>query len=70
MDPVALLIELLAIPSSSGEEDAVAHYLSQRVGTLSYRTHRDAVDNAHGTMGVPSAKRTFVLMDHMDTVPG
>jgi LysW-gamma-L-lysine carboxypeptidase len=70
MDPIAFLEELLAIPSPSGEEDAVAHYLIQRMGALGFRTHRDGVGNVHGVMGNPSADRTIVLMGHIDTVPG
>ncbi len=70
MDPVAFLKELLAIPSPSGEEEAVARYLVEQMGALGFRARRDAVGNVHGVVGGPAAERTIVLMGHIDTVPG
>lgn len=70
IDSVAFLEELLAIPSPSGEEDAVAEYLVEQMTALGFRAHRDEVGNAVGTLGDPEAGREIVLLGHMDTVPG
>ena len=70
MDEVSFLEELLAIPSPSGQEDAVAAYLVGRMRALGLRAYRDEVGNAVGIAGGPEAGREIVLLGHMDTVPG
>ena len=70
MDDIAFLEELLAVPSPSGEEDAVAEYLVGQMTTLGFRAHRDEAGNVVGALGVPQAERVIVLLGHMDTVPG
>ncbi len=70
MDDVALLKALLAIPSPSGQEDALATYLVRQMTTLGLRAHRDEVGNVVGVAGDPAAERRIVLLGHMDTVPG
>jgi len=70
MDEVAFLEELISTPSLSGEEDAVAELLVERMTTLGFHTHRDEVGNAVGMMGDPEAGRRIVLLGHIDTVPG
>jgi LysW-gamma-L-lysine carboxypeptidase len=70
MKGVAFLKELVSIPSLSGQEDAVATYLVQKMEDLGLDAQRDGVGNVVGTLGDPTAERTIVLLGHMDTVPG
>jgi LysW-gamma-L-lysine carboxypeptidase len=70
MDDVELLKELVAIPSPSGEEDAVARCLTKRMRERGFRTRRDDVGNVIGEVGDPDAQRTIVLLGHTDTAPG
>lgn len=70
MNDVELLEALLAIPSPSGEEDAVAAYLVRQMANLGFDARRDEVGNVVGTVGDPKAGREIVLLGHMDTVPG
>jgi LysW-gamma-L-lysine carboxypeptidase len=70
MDRVAFLEALLAIPSPSGKEDAVAAYLVEQMETLGAEARCDEVGNAVGIWGSPQAERTVVLLGHLDTVPG
>lgn len=70
MDEVAFLKGLVAIPSPSGEEDAVAEFLVKRMTALGFRARRDEVGNVIGELGNQQAEREIVLLGHMDTVPG
>jgi [amino group carrier protein]-lysine/ornithine hydrolase len=70
MDEVAFLEELVATPSPTGEEDAVAAYLVEQMADLGFDAYRDEAGNAVGTIGNPAAERQIVLLGHMDTVPG
>ena len=70
MDEVAFLEELVAIPSPTGEEDAVAAYLVEQMAALGFEAHRDEAGNAVGAIGNRAAERQIVLLGHMDTVPG
>jgi LysW-gamma-L-lysine carboxypeptidase len=70
MDDLALLEALLAIPSPSGQEDAIAGYLVRQMTTRGFEAHRDEAGNVIGSIGDPAAKREIVLLGHMDTVPG
>lgn len=70
MDDAGFLERLVAIPSVSGEEDALARYLAERMRGLGFRVRRDEVGNVIGEVGDPNAGRTLVLLGHMDTVPG
>lgn len=70
MKPESVLEELIAIPSPSGEEDAVAEHLVKRMTALGFRAHRDQVGNVVGVAGDSDAERDIVLLGHMDTVPG
>ncbi|MCB0046262.1 MAG: M20/M25/M40 family metallo-hydrolase [Caldilineaceae bacterium] len=70
-DEVALLKELVAIPSLSREEDKATAWLVQRMSELGYpRAFVDAAGNTVGEMGSRDAVRTVVLLGHIDTVPG
>ncbi|HEM62635.1 MAG TPA: [LysW]-lysine hydrolase [Chloroflexi bacterium] len=70
MDDIGFLEELISIPSLSGHEDALARYLTARMEELGFRAYIDPVGNAVGVIGGRDARRTVVLIGHMDTVPG
>ncbi len=70
MDDASLLAELVAIPSPSGNEEAVAARLEEHMRKLGYRVRRDVAGNVVGEVGEPGAERTILLLGHMDTVPG
>jgi LysW-gamma-L-lysine carboxypeptidase len=70
MDEVAFLEELVTIASPTGEEDAVAACLVERMAALGFEARRDEAGNAVGTIGNRAAERRIVLLGHMDTVPG
>jgi LysW-gamma-L-lysine carboxypeptidase len=70
MDEIALLEAMLAIPSPSGQEDAVAAYLVRQMTIRGFQAGRDEAGNVVGTIGDPAAEREIVLLGHMDTVPG
>lgn len=74
-DPIAFLHDLVAIPSLSGQETAVAEFLVAQMAESGFdHTHVDAAGNAVGERSQPNAQghiqRTIVLLGHMDTVPG
>lgn len=64
----ALLTEMVAIPSVSGDEGALAQFLATTMEGLGYRAEVDAAGNAVGHVG--AGGRHIVLLGHMDTVPG
>jgi LysW-gamma-L-lysine carboxypeptidase len=70
VDEVALLRDLVSIPSPSGQEDAVAEYLTRQMTALGYRARRDEVGNVIAQLGALDAERNIVLLGHIDTVPG
>lgn len=74
IDPVGFLHDLVAIPSLSGEETAVAEYLVSVMDELGMAAHIDEAGNAVGVREIPdengSIEREIVLLGHMDTVPG
>lgn len=71
---IELLREIVAIPSVSGEETAVAHHLVTRMNELGLAAHVDAAGNAVGVRECADANggigTEIVLLGHMDTVPG
>jgi len=67
-DEIALLHDLVAIPSvNPGEREAVT-YLCAEMARRDFLTHIDGVGNAVGTVG--SGSTHLVLLGHIDTVPG
>ena len=65
---VALLIEMLEIPSLSTEETRMGQWLLTRLKRLGFAVVRDGAGNVSATWG--SGTREVVLLGHMDTVPG
>lgn len=70
MNETTFLEELVAIPSVSGDEAALAAHLVSRMRGLGFHARRDEVGNVIGTLGDVNAPRAIVLLGHMDTVPG
>ena len=70
MDDLALLEAMIAIPSPSGQEEAIAGYLVRQMTTRGFRAQRDEAGNVVGEIGDPEAECEIVLLGHMDTVPG
>ncbi|MHA1606210.1 MAG: M20/M25/M40 family metallo-hydrolase [Candidatus Freyarchaeota archaeon] len=68
IDPVAFLIELLEIPSPSGEERKLAFFLKKTMGDWGYDVEIDPAGNVIGRLGEGSP--TLLLASHIDTVPG
>ena len=70
MEDLALLEAMLAIPSPSGQEEALAAYLIRQMTVRGFRAESDEAGNVIGEIGDPEAEREIVLLGHMDTVPG
>ena len=58
--------ELVAIPSPSGKETALADYVCARLREEGLRPHRDVEDNAWVEVG--AGKKRLILNAHLDTV--
>src|SRR5689334_19890687 len=67
LDPVALLEQMLRIPSFSGQEGALARFLAAEMRRLGLDAYVDEAGNAVGEVG---AGPQVVLLGHIDTVPG
>lgn len=67
-DEVALLHDLVAIPSVNPGERAAVTYLCAEMARRDFLTHIDGIGNAIGTIG--SGPAHIVLLGHIDTVPG
>ncbi|HEX9370112.1 MAG TPA: [LysW]-lysine hydrolase [Roseiflexaceae bacterium] len=66
-NPVALLEQMLRIPSISGQEADVARFLVGQMAALGFESYVDGAGNAVGEAG---AGPQIVLLGHIDTVPG
>ncbi|MBC8163021.1 MAG: [LysW]-lysine hydrolase [Roseiflexaceae bacterium] len=66
-DPVALLEQMLRIPSHSGQEHHVAAFLVEQMRAAGLDAHVDGAGNAVGEIGQGP---TVVLLGHIDTVSG
>jgi LysW-gamma-L-lysine carboxypeptidase len=66
-NPVALLEQMLHIPSLSGQEADLARFLASEMRRLGFES---CVDSAGNAVGVAGAGPTIVLLGHIDTVPG
>ncbi len=70
-DCTQLLLEMIRIPSLSGQEGPLADFLVRWARTHGYdRAVVDEAGNAVAEVGSPGAALTLVLLGHMDTVPG
>ncbi|MDW8234228.1 MAG: [LysW]-lysine hydrolase [Roseiflexaceae bacterium] len=67
LDPVALLIRMLEIPSVSMHEAELAHFLAAEMARLGFESFVDEAGNAIGIIG---AGPDVALLGHIDTVPG
>jgi LysW-gamma-L-lysine carboxypeptidase len=66
-----LLRGLVSIRSLSREEAEAATWLVSQMRAAGFeRAFVDDAGNAVGEMGAPSARRTLLLLGHIDTVPG
>ena len=64
------LIELIGIPSTSGHEEQVRHYLEQQLSVLGLHTSIDEAGNLLATLAANGqAQETILLNAHMDRVP-
>jgi LysW-gamma-L-lysine carboxypeptidase len=68
VDGVALLTDMLEIPSLSTQEATLGQWLVRRLRTLGFTARRDEVGNVIALWG--SGPKEIVLLGHMDTVPG
>ena len=66
-DPVALLEQMLHIPSVSGQESELARFLAAEMARLGFHTYIDGAGNAVAEAGAGPA---IMLLGHIDTVPG
>lgn len=68
---IELVRGLVAIPSTSRNEQAASTWLAEQMRGAGYdRAFVDDAGNAVGELGEPNASRTIVLLGHIDTVPG
>jgi len=68
MDDVRILLDLLGIPSPSGEEEAACRVFAEHASRLGFRVTRDAAGNVIASMGEGHPHTMF--LGHIDTVPG
>ncbi len=71
---IALVHDLVAIESFSGNEAAAVRFLVEQMTTMGYASHIDAAGNAVGIRGSQNANgefaTTIILLGHIDTVHG
>ncbi len=75
LDPeVSLLYNMLTIPSYSGQESALAHYLVEQAQQMGLFAHVDNVGNflasTHAQSNDSLTEQPIILLGHMDTVRG
>ena len=69
MNAVEFLTRLVETESVSGDERRAAELCAERMAELGFEARVDEAGNAVGERGTDSG-RTFVLLGHIDTVPG
>jgi LysW-gamma-L-lysine carboxypeptidase len=67
-DAIALLHDMVAIPSPSGAEAALARHLEGSMRALGFHTRLDEVGNLIGELGAGDGGPTVLLLGHMDTI--
>lgn len=68
IDAVGFLIELLEIPSPSGEERKLTSFLAKRLEEWGYQVDLDRAGNVVAQLG--EGETTILFASHVDTVPG
>jgi LysW-gamma-L-lysine carboxypeptidase len=68
MDEVDLLVDMVSVPSPTGDTDDMAELLTTRAGQMGLQARTDEAGNVHVTKGRGSPR--VLLLCHMDTVPG
>ena len=63
-----LLMDLVAIPSRSGEERRAVNWLVDRLDEYGFKASIDGAGSAVGTIG--TGRHEIMLLGHIDTVPG
>jgi len=66
-NPLAMLEQMLRIPSVSGQEGELARFLVEQMRALGFNSYVDGAGNAVGEAGQGPE---IVLLGHIDTVPG
>lgn len=70
MNPFALTRQLIDIPSLTGDEKAVGHFLATHLETLGYNVERQLVtEDRFNVFATTNEKPQIVFSTHMDTVP-
>lgn len=70
MNPFALTRQLIDIPSLTGEEKAVAHFLATQLEAFGYNVERQHVnDDRFNLIATTNDKPQIVFSTHLDTVP-
>ena len=64
---IHLLERMVEIPSPSGEESRLSHFLESEMNSLGYDVHIDQAGNVLGRIG--KGAPLILLSGHMDTVP-
>lgn len=70
LDPAALLLDLLRIPSVTGVADDAAHRLADLAADAGFAARRDPVGNVVMTWGEAEPGHEILLLGHLDTVAG
>lgn len=70
LDPLALLDELLHLPSPTGSAAAAAARLVERTADAGFDSHVDVAGNVVMRWGDGTATSDVLLLGHLDTVPG
>ncbi len=68
--PNDLLIELVRIPSLTGQEAEAVEHLVAWMRAHGFDARTDEIGNAVGVRGPDNAPHTLLLLGHLDTVPG
>jgi [amino group carrier protein]-lysine/ornithine hydrolase len=70
LEPLALLNDLVRVPSVSGDVDAAAARLLDVATDAGFDAERDTAGNVVMTWGEGNAEDEVLLLGHLDTVPG
>jgi LysW-gamma-L-lysine carboxypeptidase len=68
MDEVDLLVDLVSVPSPTGDTAAITQRLMDLAPSMGLRARTDEAGNVHMTTG--EGRPRIIILCHMDTVPG